>query len=354
MSDEIEKKRQQKVANFKINFDENEVFDLPQNEDITSSSQSSESEGAVFGDNSELENVTDISSGEESLKEYPSDRRSVRKRHRLANKRRRKKAKSNKIVFRVVWITMVILVSILFGEYLMIGINDLLAIGREEEKSVSVTISESDNIDKITDMLYDKGIIKNKLFFKLYAVVTKSTSGFTRGTFDVSTNKDYQALINYLQSDMNRTDVVTIRFTEGMNVPEYAKLLEKNNVCNAEDFEKACKSSMFDEDYDFIKSIPNAQKRYYKLEGYLFPDTYDFYVGEDIDSVIRKFLANYRRKVYQTKTRVKGFDKKVTIAQRAESMGMTMEDILCTACRKHGYDNGRYSYTCLSHSGRGC
>ena len=93
MSDEIEKKRQQKVANFKINFDENEVFDLPQNEDITSSSQSSESEGAVFGDNSELENVTDISSGEESLKEYPSDRRSVRKRHRLANKRRRKKAK---------------------------------------------------------------------------------------------------------------------------------------------------------------------------------------------------------------------------------------------------------------------
>ena len=331
MSDEIEKKRQQKVANFKINFDENEVFDLPQNEDITSSSQSSENEGAVFGDNSELGNVTDISSGEESLKEYPSDRRSVRKRHRLANKRRRKKAKSNKIVFRVVWITMVILVSILFGEYLMIGINDLLAVGREEEKSVSVTISPDDDIDKITDMLYDKGIIKNKLFFKLYAVVTKSTSGFTRGTFAVSTNKDYQALINYLQSDMNRTDIVTIRFTEGMNVPEYAKLLEKNNVCNEKDFLDACNSSMFDDDYDFIKSIPNAQKRYYKLEGYLFPDTYDFYVGEDIDSVIRKFLANYRRKVYQTKTRVKGFDKKVTIAQRAESMGMTMEDILTLA-----------------------
>ena len=92
MSEKKEKKRQQKVANFKINFDENEVFDLPENQDITSSSQSSENEGAVFGDNSELGNVTDISSGEESLKEYPSDRRSVRKRHRLANKRRRQKS----------------------------------------------------------------------------------------------------------------------------------------------------------------------------------------------------------------------------------------------------------------------
>ena len=178
MSDEIEKKRQQKVANFKINFDENEVFDLPENQDITSSSQSSENEGAVFGDNSELGNVTDICPfdriGEKdpcriiklqecveffaAFQDVGRDGIFDGDADRLANKRRRKKAKSNKIVFRVVWITMVILVSILFGEYLMIGINDLLAVGREEEKSVSVTISPDDDIDKITDMLYDFGI----------------------------------------------------------------------------------------------------------------------------------------------------------------------------------------------------
>ncbi len=329
MSDEMEKKRQQKIANFKINFTEDEDIYPPEKQDITSSSQTSESDGAVFGSDTGFE--TDISSGEESTDEYPSDKRSRRKRHRLANKRRRQKAKSNRIVFRVVWVTMVILVSILFGEYLMVGINDLLAVGREEETKVSVTISQGDSIDVITDMLYDKGIIKNKVFFKLYATVTKSTSGFTQGTFDVSTNKDYQALINYLQSDMNRTDIVTIRFTEGMNVVEYAKLLEKNKVCKYDDFLKACNSSEFDEDYDFIKSISNTKDRYYKLEGYLFPDTYDFYVGEDIDTVVRKFLANYRRKIYQTKTRVKGFDKKVTLAQRAEATGMTVEEILTLA-----------------------
>ena len=331
MSDEIEKKRQEKVANFKINFDESKDFDLPRNEDITSSSQNSEKEGAVFGDNSELGKINDISSGEENISAYPSDRRSIRKRHRLANKRRKMKAKSNRIIFRVVWITMVILVSILFGEYLMVGINDLLAVGREADNKVSVTLSKSDNIDKITDMLYEKGIIKNKLFFKLYATVTKSTSGFTAGTFDVPTNKDYQALINYLQSDMNRTDIVTIRFTEGMNVHEYAKLLSEKDVCDYQEFLDFCNSSKFDEDYDFIGSIKNTKDRYYKLEGYLFPDTYDFYVGEDIDSVIRKFLANYRRKVYQTKTRVDGFEKKVTIAQRAEAIGMSMEDVLTLA-----------------------
>ena len=331
MSDEIEKKRKEKIANFKINFDDSNDFDLPENKDITSSSQSSDIDGAVFENNAELDKTADISSGEEYPTAYPLDKRSVRKRHRLAKKRRKMKAKSNKTIFRIVWITMIILVSILLGEYLMVGINDLLAIGREEDKKVSVTLAKTDDIDRITDILYEKGIIKNKIFFKLYATVTKSTSGFTAGTFDVPTNKDYQALINYLQSDMNRTDIVTIRFTEGMNVHDYAKLLSEKEVCNYDDFLEFCNSSEFDEDYDFISSIKNSKDRYYKLEGYLFPDTYDFYVGEDPDTVIRKFLANYRRKVYQTKSRVKGFEKKVTIAQRAEAMGMSMEDVLTLA-----------------------
>ena len=331
LNDEIEKKRQEKIANFKINFDAGDDLDLPEHTDITSSSLSSESDGAVFENNAELDRTSDISSGEENLSAYPSDKRSVRKRHRLANKRRKMKAKSNRVIFNVVWTVMVITVSILFGEYLMVGINDLLAVGREEEKQVSVTLSKTDDIDKITNMLYDKGIINNKFFFKLYATVTKSTSGFTAGTFDVPTNKDYQALINYLQSDMNRTDIVTIRFTEGMNIYDYAKLLSEKEVCNSKDFLEVCNSSEFDEDYDFIKSIANTKDRYYKLEGYLFPDTYDFYVGEDLDSVIRKFLANYRRKVYQTKSRVNGFEKKVTIAQRAEAIGMSMEDVLTLA-----------------------
>ena len=331
MSDEIEKKRKEKIANFKINFDDSNDFDLPENKDITSSSQSSDSDGAVFENNAELDKTADISSGEEYPTAYPLDKRSVRKRHRLAKKRRKMKAKSNKTIFRIVWITMIILVSILLGEYLMVGINDLLAVGREEDKKVSVTLTKTDDIDRITDILYENGIIKNKIFFKLYATVTKSTSGFTAGTFDVPTNKDYQALINYLQSDMNRTDIVTIRFTEGMNVHDYAKLLSEKEVCNYDEFLEFCNSSKFDEDYDFISSIKNSKDRYYKLEGYLFPDTYDFYVGEDPDTVIRKFLANYRRKVYQTKSRVKGFEKKVTIAQRAEAMGMSMEDVLTLA-----------------------
>ena len=229
MSDELQKKRQEKIANFKINFDQNESYNGNITEDINSSSNVSEKDRAVFVDDFGVNDNTDISSGEAYAGPiYTADKKMRRKKRSLASKRRRSKAKHNIIVFRVVWLTMVVLVSILLGEYIMVGVNDLLAVGREEDKKVSVTIPNGADIDQVTDILYENNIIKNPFFFKMYATVTKKTTGFTQGTFDVATNKDYQALINYLRSDMNRTDIVTIRFTEGMNIVDYAKLLEKN------------------------------------------------------------------------------------------------------------------------------
>ena len=52
----------------------------------------------------------------------------------------------------------------------------------------------------------------------------------------------------------------------------------------------------FSEDYDFIKSIPNKEKRFRVLEGYMYPDTYEFYVGENASSVARRFLDNFKNR----------------------------------------------------------
>ena len=327
MSDELEQKRQEKIANFKIQFndDEMEQTDISSSSEIPDITGSKNEEPAIKNDvefvmdmNNKPDTFDDISSGKNddldhfgeniAKEEEEVDKKSLRKAKRADRKRRSRKAKRNRIIFRVVWLTMIIFSSIMLGQYIMIGVNDLLAVGREDANSVSITIPKNADLDKISNILYDNHVINNKGFFKLYATLTKSTTGFTNGTFDIETNKDYQAIINYMQSDMNRTDVVTLQFTEGMTVQDYAKLLEKGKVCSADEFLEMCNSNRFDDDYVFLQGIKNADKRYYKLEGYLFPDTYDFYVGEDTDSVIRKFLVNYRRRLYLTKSRADGFD----------------------------------------------
>lgn len=339
MSDELEQKRKEKIESFEVHFDDFDDADIsstseepaPVEEprDFSIDLQSVSRPGEIYGFHSVDEEEELSSYSDESLDEEPALNKSeLRAAKRSDRKRRRRKAKKNRVIFRTIWITMIVFVSVMLGEYIMVGVNDMFAVGREDEKSVSVTIPKNATLDQITDILLANDIIKNENFFKLYATLTKATSGFTQGTFDVATNKDYQALINYMQSDMNRTDVVRITFSEGLSIIDFAESLEEKNVCSSDEFLKKCNSDEFDDDYEFLKDIKNAKDRYYRLEGYLFPDTYDFYVGEDPSSVVRKFLSNYRTRLYRTKERFEKNEKKQTIEQRAEKLGMTMEEVI--------------------------
>lgn len=108
---------------------------------------------------------------------------------------------------------------------------------------------------------------------------------------------DYEAIINNLQSNSNRVDTVKITFPEGMNTLEIANLFEKNGICTAKEVLTVANSNKFDESFEMIKAIANAKDRYYKLEGYLFPDTYDFYKDEDPEQAIQKLVSNCNKKL---------------------------------------------------------
>ena len=71
-------------------------------------------------------------------------------------------------------------------------------------------------------------------------------------------------------------------------------------------------------------------QRYYKLEGYLFPDTYEFYEEEDPVDTVSRMLSNYNKKIY-TKERVKGYEEQMSIADLAQEKGMTTQDLLTLA-----------------------
>lgn len=129
---------------------------------------------------------------------------------------------------------------------------------------------------------------------------------------------DYEAIINFLSSNNNRTDTVSVTITEGESVLEIANTLEKNGALGDRDeFLSLCNSEKFDSDFDFIKAETNADKRYYKLEGYLYPDTYEFYRNENAESVIYKFLNNYETKINEKQT-VDGYSKKTTVLKMVE------------------------------------
>lgn len=85
--------------------------------------------------------------------------------------------------------------------------------------------------------------------------------------------------------------VVSVTIPEGYSFMEIAATLQAKGVCSKADFYKAAQSYQ-------VKSfaIPTSSNRAFKLEGYLFPDTYEFYLNDDPVNVIRKMLNNYAAK----------------------------------------------------------
>lgn len=240
------------------------------------------------------------------------------------------KAKRNRRIFKLVWITMVIIVAVVLSQFLLVGVNDLLGISREDNPTkVTIHMPANPTMDEVADVLYQANVIKQPGFFKLYTSFTSSVEGFRQGNFEIQTNKDYEAIINILQSNNSRTDIVTVQITEGMNVLEIADTLHEQGVLNdVQEFLTLCNSEYFDTDFEYLKDISNASDRYYKLEGYLFPDTYDFYLGEAPKSVISKFLNNYDNKIVLHKEKYFSNSKKSTLVDEAAETGYSIDEIL--------------------------
>lgn len=237
----------------------------------------------------------DVLDENRDLNPYDNDKKekSARREHK---KRDKIKSHKNRRIFRIVWVFMVALMALTLGGYLVGGANDFLAADRSEG---TTTVEVPDNVtsEELADLLYKSGAINKPEFFQLYCTITTKMEYFSKGTFNLETNMDYEAIINTLQAgDSSEQETVEITFQEGMTVREIAQKLEDNGVCSAEDFLDACNSSDYDK-YDMIGSITNASDRYYKLEGYLFPDTYTFYKNDEIESVVGKFLYNYQTRV---------------------------------------------------------
>jgi UPF0755 protein len=109
-----------------------------------------------------------------------------------------------------------------------------------------------------------------------------------------------------------------ITFIEGSTLTECFELLEENGVASYDSLMSVAQSTQFN-NYEIYSQIPDDENRCFKLEGYLFPDTYDFFLDESPESVISRFLSN---------TDVKITDE---MRQRATELGYTMDEIIIIA-----------------------
>ena len=338
--DSIETTRKKKIDEFKRGFDKsvmnddgdlyNETVHEYKDEDSYMGFSSSSSSLKKRKKSNEINSYSDSDTKKRIEKE---SKKALKQQSKKDKRIEKNKAKRNQRMFKWVWLVMVIIMGVVLSQVMMVGINDMLAIKREENPStVKITIPENATMEQIGQILETNGVIERADYFVMYANMTSSIEGFKPGEYLIDTDKDYEAIINFLQSNINRTDIVTIQITEGMNVLEIAnKLKDEGALSSVQEFLDVCNSNEFDESYTFLKDIKNSKDRKYKLEGYLFPDTYDFYYNEDPETIVTKMLNNFENKVYYTKDKYFDSTKMITLDEVVADSGYTMDEIITIA-----------------------
>lgn len=162
--------------------------------------------------------------------------------------------------------------------------------------NATVVINEGDSIFVIASKLADEGIISSSPWFICRLILTGDRSKLRYGTYNLSSELSYKEMIDALSSGGISTDVTMLTIPEGYSVWQIAELVDKSEInITAQDFYDALDDEY---DYDFIKEIPDAEYDY-KLQGFLFPSTYEFYTSATAHDVIDKLLGEFENQYKQ-------------------------------------------------------
>ena len=191
------------------------------------------------------------------------------------------------------YVLFVLLASVLVAGVGWLLINDFCAFSKADV-TTTIQVTASDNLKSVADKLHDAGLIQYKWFFRFFGGLADANDKIGIGSYELNSEMDYMALINAMHNSSGgmNTDTVRVTIPEGYTVKQIIDLLAKNGVNTEENLTQAAQTATFN--YDFID---NSSGDISRLEGYLFPDTYDIYVNEKPESALRRLITNFTTKM---------------------------------------------------------
>ncbi len=258
----------------------------------------------------------------------------VNESQQIKNKKRTKCAKSgNSTVKNIIWILCIVVVSVALAFGAIMALSDFVGLGFGRGEVVQMDIPYGSPTVVVAEKLQESGAVKMPLLFRVYSKLKGYESQYKYGLYTFNTDIGYESLADMLMNDGAKAESIKVTIPEGTGINDYTKnvngeevvvkgiatILEEKGVCKKSDFLYALNEVAFDT--KLLKNC-NQGRTYYSLEGYLFPDTYDFYAYDSAECakmVVEKMLTQA--------------DSKITddMYKRANDMGYSMNEILTMA-----------------------
>lgn len=244
-----------------------------------------------------------------------------RRRKTRANLRFEKDVKHlrKKMAITSLLIVLTILVATFSGflayTYMTDNINNPISqdsIYLEQDSLVKFRVEKQESTRSISDRLYDMGLIANKTMYRFLSKFNGYDGTYNAGTYTLSKGLSYDEIMFILAETPPET--VKVTFPEGFTTDQIAARLEANKLCSAEDFYQALNTVDISE-YPFLQNI-DFSTRDHRLDGYLFPDTYEFDVLSKPEEIVYKMLDRFNA-IF-----------KPAYYERLESLGLTLDQVV--------------------------
>lgn len=216
--------------------------------------------------------------------------------------KKKKKRKQSNVALTVGVVVFVIIAAMLIRIPIMGCINDILAINADTTQ-IRVVITDNMDVNDVINLLGKKKLINSTGFCKLAARFLKydkksdkTLREYHPGEYNLSSSMGLEGMLNEILAAGSTDSTVKLTFPEGYTVSQIAAKLSSNGVCATAEFYAALNDRELLKDYDFLAEITDKNLRYKLLEGYMYPDTYEFYIDETPKSVVKRFLDNFQSK----------------------------------------------------------
>ncbi|MGE5629287.1 MAG: endolytic transglycosylase MltG [Solirubrobacterales bacterium] len=186
------------------------------------------------------------------------------------------------------------------------------------EVKVKITVKSGDTLDTVFDHLNNETLLKSKTVVDSFINKNGLSKTVVPGEYNISSSVSLDKLIHYLNKGILDDTPVKVTIPEGYDIESIAKLLESKGIISKSEFLKSCK------EYKLPDYVKEDSKRKYSLEGYLFPDTYEFYKGTSGKAIIDEMTTRFISIVNEIKSKTgksisnEELDKYITMASIIE------------------------------------
>ncbi|MFD1425410.1 UPF0755 protein [Kroppenstedtia sanguinis] len=228
------------------------------------------------------------------------------------------------------WLMRIIYTLILFSAWSFLAYLyvDYSLGSPKRSEPVQLEIGSGTSTTAIGRMLKEQGLIRNDWFFSTYAWLTGKSKGLQAGVYQIPPEVDVNGIFDIITNGRQNTVAVTI--PEGYTIEQIGEKLEQKTKFSKEEFIQAVEEGEFNQ--DFLQKVPKDSQRRYRLEGYLYPSTYNIPKTAKPEDVVQMMLGQFNNKMKehgvmeQLQNKNLTLDKWVTIASIVEREGQAKQE----------------------------